>query len=93
MARLGPPLATPQNPRDKVSLWVLFLSSFPGSEAHNFFYWPQMGILGGKFRFTKCMCFFYPFRILGQLGGRLLNADRHKMLCLELDAMGPVQVN
>ena len=51
---------TPKIP-SKRFMWVPFLRSFPGDEAHKLFGAPEVGVLGGgqkKFMLKKCMCVF-----------------------------------
>ena len=65
MDRLGPPLFDPKIPREKF-MWVPFLRSFPGNEAHkvviNFSGGPKWGVLVGGQRVyvEKFMCFSVP---------------------------------
>ena len=47
-------------------MWVPFLRSFPGNEAHKLFLGvPYLGVLGGakKFMLKKFMCFFRPLNL------------------------------
>ena len=47
MGRFGAPFLTPKFPPKKF-MWVPFLRSFPGNEAHKLFFWgSKRGVLGG----------------------------------------------
>ena len=59
----GTPFLTPKTPPPQKFMWVPFLRSFPGNEAHKLFSGgPNWGISGGtkKFMLKKFMCCFCP---------------------------------